>query len=181
MRTTSGLLRKAWLAAGLALALVAAPAAAQEKSSNKVATRTDWHVFVEKDPLMCWIVSAPKKTVNTRGGRVVSVKRGDIMLFVSFRPAEKVMGEVSFTGGYPFKEGSTVKLQIGEASFELFTKGEWAWTASPEDDRKVITAMKRGAEAVAIGVSKRGTTTKDTFSLIGFTAAFEEAEKRCSG
>jgi len=27
--------------------------------------------------------------------------------------------------------------------------------------------------------SSRGTTTKDTFSLLGYTAAVEEAEKRC--
>jgi hypothetical protein len=28
--------------------------------------------------------------------------------------------------------------------------------------------------------SARGTLTKDTFSLLGFTAAVEDAEKRCS-
>ena len=36
------------------------------------------------------------------------VQRGDVRLFVSFRPAEKVTNEVSFTGGYPFKPGSSV-------------------------------------------------------------------------
>jgi hypothetical protein len=39
--------------------------------------------------------------------------------------------------------------------------------------------MKRGAEAVVTGVSGRGTTTIDTFSLLGFTAAIEDAETRC--
>jgi hypothetical protein len=29
------------------------------------------------------------------------------------------------------------------------------------------------------GVSSRGTTTEDTFSLMGFTAALNDAEARC--
>ena len=35
-------------------------------------------------------------------------------------------------------------------------------------------------QAVLTGVSGRGTTTQDTFSLLGFTASVEEAERRCS-
>jgi hypothetical protein len=34
---------------------------------------------------------------------------------------------------------------------------------------------------VVTGVSGRGTQTQDTFSLLGFTAAIEDAEKRCAG
>ena len=59
-------------------------------------------------------------------------------------------------------------------------RGEWAWPASTADDTRIIAAMKRGAEAVLTARSSRGTQTKDTFSLLGFTAAVEEAEKRLS-
>ena len=93
--------------AGLCLAGMATTTVAQEQSSNRVAAKTDWSVFVEADPKECWSVSAPKETVNTRDGREVSVRRGDILLFVTWRPGESVAGEVSFTGGYPFAEGST--------------------------------------------------------------------------
>ena len=111
----------------------------------------------------------------------VSVRRGDILLFVSYRPAAGVNGEVSFTGGYPFADGSTVTLAVGDTSFELFTDGEWAWPASPGDDARIMTAMKRGTNAVLTARSARGTQTQDTFSLLGFTAAAEEAERRCTG
>jgi hypothetical protein len=166
------------LAAG-ALALLALPGIAQETSTNQVAAKTDWSVFVESEPTECWGVSAPKETVNTRDGRIVSVRRGDILLFVTFRPGAEVAGEVSFTGGYPFAQGSTVEVEIGDANFEFFTEGEWAWPASAEDDRAVVAAMKRGVEAVMSARSTRGTITKDSFSLLGFTAAMDEAEKRC--
>lgn len=168
------------LVAGLCLAALAATSAtAQERSRNRVAAETDWSVFVESNPKECWSVSAPKKTVNTRGGKVVAVRRGDTLLFVFFRPGEGVKGEVSFTGGYPFAEGSMVDLDIDGTRFEMFTKGEWAWAKNSDEDAKIIAAMKRGKQAVLTARSTRGTQTQDTFSLLGFTAAVEEAERRC--
>jgi hypothetical protein len=161
-----------------AVILSAGPVLAQE-STNRVAAETDWSVFVENNPKECWSVSKPKESVNTKQGRVVSVNRGDILLFVSYRPAADVAGEVSFTGGYPFQSGSTVALTIGDASFQLFTDGEWAWSKDSADDEKIIAAMKGGADAVLVGMSSRGTRTEDKFSLYGFTAAVEDAAKRC--
>ena len=154
--------------------------AQQATSTNRVAAKTDWSVFVEKDPTECWSVSAPKETVNTKGGRVVSVRRSDILLFVFYRPNAEVKGQVTFTGGYPFAAGSTVTLEIDGTEFALITEGEWAWPATDGEDLKVVAAMKRGTEAVLTARSERGTQTKDTFSLLGFSAAIEDAEKRCT-
>lgn len=162
----------------VAVMLAALPAVAQE-TSNRVAVKTDWDIFVESDPTQCWVVSVPKETVNTRGGKVVSVRRGDIYLIVSFWPEQKLMGEVSFTGGYPFASGSTVELSVGSSTFELFTDGETAWASNAEADRTIAAALKRGAEAKVVGRSSRGAVTTDTFSLMGFTAAYEDARKRC--
>ena len=172
MMSLSGL-----VAAG-AMAL-ATTATAQEESTNQVAAKTAWSVFEDQDPRECWAVSAPTETVNTKDGRVVAVRRGDILLMTFYRPDQNVAGQVTFTGGYPFAGGSTVTLDVGGTNFELFTEGEWAWPASTADDAKIITAMKRGSNAVLTAQSSRGTTTKDTFSLLGFTAAVDEAEKRC--
>ena len=154
---------------------------AQEQSTNRVAAETDWSVFVDDNPTECWGVSTPKEAVNSRDGRVVAVNRGQTLLMVFYRPSAGAKGQVAFTGGYPFASGSTVNMNISGTSFELFTEGEWAWPATPEDDNKIITAMKRGSDAVLTGRSGRGTQTKDTFSLLGFTAAVEDAAKRCGG
>ena len=163
------------------VAMICAPflAGAQE-SKNRVAAHTDWSVFEANDPAQCWSVSSPKETVNSRDGRVVAVRRGDILLFVSYIPGSGVKGQVSFTGGYPFREGSTVTLDVGGTKYDLFTKGEMAWSRDAADDAKIIASMKNGAEATLTAFSSRGTKTEDTFSLFGFTAAVEEAEKRCS-
>ncbi|TYB89298.1 hypothetical protein FQ320_09340 [Oceaniovalibus sp. ACAM 378] len=160
--------------------LAATGAFAQAESTNRVAVETAWAVFVENDPKECWSVSSPKQTVNTRDGRVVAVRRGDVLMFVTFRPGSGTKGEVSFTGGYPFAPGSTVRLSVGTENFELFVDGEWAWPASDADDAKISAALKRGSDASLTARSARGTQTEDTFSLFGFTAAMDEAAKRCA-
>ncbi len=126
----------AWMKTGLygaviasAVALAPVTGAQAQESTNRVATKTDWSVFTEENPKECWGVSSPKETVNTRDGQPVSVRRGDILLFVTFRPGSGAAGEVSFTGGYPFAPDSTVNMTIGGASFEMFADGEWAWPA----------------------------------------------------
>lgn len=167
-------------ASAVLVATLTVPAVAQD-SSNRVNTETDWSVFVEDDPTQCWIVSAPKEIRNTRDGREVPARRGEIRLFVSYWPGNDRKGEVSATGGYPYADGSTVTLEIGTDSYEMFTEGELAWAASPADDSRIIASMKRGTQAVVSGRSGRGTQTQDTFSLLGFTAAVTDAEARCGG
>jgi len=172
----------AWAAAGimaLSAGMAAGTAGAQQASENQVAAKTDWSVFEEAQPKECWAVSAPKETVNTKDGRVVSVRRSDILLMAFYRPGSNVQGQITFTGGYPFASGSTVNLNVDGTEFELFTEGEWAWPASPGEDTNILAAMKRGSSAVLTAMSGRGTMTRDTFSLLGFTAAVEEAAKRC--
>lgn len=160
----------------LTIAVSATSVQAQE-STNRVATMTDWNVFTEESPKECWGVSKPKETVNSRDGKPVSVRRGDILMFVTFRPGKP--GEISFTGGYPFATGSTVDVVVDGNTFKLFSDGEWAWPGSAADDAALLKAMKAGSAAVVSARSGKGTQTKDTFSLRGFTAAMDDAGKRC--
>jgi len=70
-------------------------------------------------------------------------------LFVTFRPGAGAAGEVSYTGGYPFADGSTVQVTIDGTNYEMFTQGEWAWPATPDADAQILAAMQRGADAAA--------------------------------
>jgi invasion protein IalB len=149
-----------------------------QESTNNVAQLTDWSVFTDGDPKECWGVSAPKESTAQKDGNPVQVSRSDILLFVTYRVGGGA-GEVSFTGGYPFAGGSTVSMTIDDQKFDLFTDGEWAWPASPEADATLLAAMRGGQEATLVAVSARGNETTDRFSLRGFTAANEEAQKQC--
>lgn len=168
-------LRAAAAATTIAFA-VSTPVFAQD-STNVVGTEGDWTAFSASSPKECWAVSAPKSTENTRDGKRAEVNRGDIRLYVAYRPGQA--GEVSFAGGYPFAADSTVDVNIGGQVFKLFTEGESAWTGSPADDAKLLSALRAGSSAIVSGRSGRGTVTKDTFSLSGITAMTNQAQAAC--
>lgn len=181
----------------MALPVLAPLSAAAQETTNQVAVATDWSVFefpalcgTERQgeecrqpgtkPTECWAVSAPDETVNTRDGQPVEVQRGDIRLFITYRPGSA--GEISFTGGYPFPEGSRIAVDLDGKAFEMASVAdfkEWAWTLAPDQDVQMLEAMKAGTKIKMTAKSARGTQTEDTFSLRGFTAAITEAEGRC--
>ncbi len=167
--------------------LVAYPLESFSQSSNTdpladpLFTKSDWSVYATDNPKQCWLASVPKKSINTKDGKKVKVNRGKIILWVSFWAGTKNRGEVSFTGGYPYNKNDVLDFNIDNKKFDLFvpTEGNFAWAKDTKADTEIITAMKRGSSAIITGVSKRGTKTRDTISLMGFTAALEDAEKRC--
>jgi len=177
--------RIAKLSIGISTALaIAVPATAQ--TATRKDSKTDWSIFVEEPPAVqqktCWLASAPQKVENSRNGQPVEVDRGEIAIFVLYIPGEGVSGEVSFASGYPFGSGASAVMQIGSARYTLDTDPDTpqvAFGPTPDIDSQIRNSMKKGAEAVVTAQSARGTDTKDTFSLTGFTAAVEEIEKLC--
>ncbi|MEO1919575.1 MAG: invasion associated locus B family protein [Paracoccaceae bacterium] len=146
---------------------------------------TDWSVYVDVDEnqqKLCFIVSQPTKSVARRNGQAVTVSRGDIRFHISVMPEQGVASQPSFLSGYPLKSDGVVKIAIGSTKFKMFpdtsSHKEYAWT-TPADDVALIAAMRKGAEAIVTGISERGTTTTDYFSLRGFTAAVEKAMDLC--
>lgn len=170
---------KSFLHIGLVAATVAALATPALAAEPKVlGSEDDWTAFGGSDPKECWAVSPPKSTKNTDAeGNPKEVTRSDIRLYIAYRPGQN--GEVSFQGGYPFAPDSTVEVNIGGNKFKLFTEGENAWTGSPDEDAKLISALRGGSEAVISGRSSRGTRTTDTFSLKGITAMTNKAKEAC--
>lgn len=179
-RRTHGVRRLAALALAAVTALTAlppAPVAAQ--TANRVEAFRDWSVFTaDAGGPVCWIVTQPQSWEARRDGRRVEVRRGDIYLMVAVRPQQGVKNEVSVVAGYDYREGSSVRMQIGSDRFDLFTQGGNGWVR-PGGDDAVVDAMRRGAVAEVTGVSGRGTTTIDRFSLLGFTDALNSAQGRC--
>jgi len=157
---------------GLGAVLLAIPVIAMaQQEVPRVALYENWSVFSPENPRECFIASAPTQWIAREGSTDVTARtrRSEIRLYVTNRPATSVVHEVSYTGGYPFRDGSTVSMEIGGDTFELFTEGEYAWPASAAEDAKMVAAMKKGSTAVVRGLSTRGKTTIDTFTLIGFT------------
>ncbi|MEM8792380.1 MAG: invasion associated locus B family protein [Pseudomonadota bacterium] len=159
---------------------------ANAQTQANVGVHKDWSVFVSGEGAAknCWIVSRPTAKTATKGGKTTQVRRGDIFLMVSVRPGDGVKNEVSFFAGYPFKAGSEVELTVGSNRLTMFTGDgdldEIAWLPTAQDDDRAVSRFRAGARAQIKGLSARGTTTIDTFSLSGFTAAINSAKEKCS-
>ena len=49
-----------------------------------------------------------------------------------------------------------------------------------EQEPEIVDLLKKGANATVTVVSSRGTVISDTMSLIGITAAVNEAQRECT-
>ena len=146
-----------------------------EENLKSVGKFKDWESFVlsQEGNKVCFaqsspIVRAPKK-----------LKRDPSRLFVSFRPAENIKNEISITNGYEFKLKSPVIAKSGKKTFDLFSKGRFAWIADNEDERKLITTMKKASRLMIVGNNDKGNQTTDHYSMMGFTKAYNAAKKNC--
>jgi hypothetical protein len=173
-------------AAAAAFGVFAASAEAQNLE-DRIAAHREWSVYRygSGDSRVCWISSTPLRWEARRGGQRVTVQRGEIFFNVAVRPGQGVDNEPSFVAGYPLRS-DPVRVQIGADRFEMLPiggggeQGEFAWLRDADRDDDLVAAMRGGAEAVVTGVSTRGTTTVDTFSLMGFTAALQRAREACA-
>jgi hypothetical protein len=143
------------------------------KAQQLVSSHGAWRVFtLERDgKSLCYIASMPAKKEGNYS------KRGEPYLMVTHISGNT--DEISASAGYPFKEGDDAKLGFGQTNFDLFTKGELAWAYDRDGDKKVVKEMIRGSEAVLRGTSWKGTWSKDTYSLKGFTDAHRAMKQAC--
>ncbi len=163
-----------------AMALCVAGAALAQ-SLTPIGAAVDWTVFQDpSNSKYCYIVSSPTNSKAMKDGAEVSVNRGDIRLYIGIKNGAT---EPSFLAGYPLANDKAVEAKIGGQVFNYFTNSsanaEYAWP-SPNSDAQLISSMKKGSNVIVTGLSQRGTQTIDTFSLSGFTAAYNKAVETCA-
>ena len=83
---------------------------------------------------------------------------------------------IQVEAGYPYDSKKSVEVTIDKKLYNFVSDEGSAWT---ENDIKVISSMKKGLVLSVKGQSSRGTKTKDTYSLKGFTAAYNKLFKDC--
>jgi invasion protein IalB len=144
-------------------------------AADAVASFKDWSLYVHQDKngRLCYIASAPTKQEGTFS------KRGQPAVMVAKLPSAPPNEQVSVQPGYTYKAGSDVGVTIDTNKFTLFTQGEHAWAKTSADDRSLIGAMRKGSSIKVTGTSTRNTTSNDTYSLSGFTAAYNAMRDKC--
>lgn len=153
-------------------ALDGSPAMAQ--NPRPIGSFSSWQAltFEEDGKAGCYVIAEPIR----KEGKYTS--RDQVYALVTHRPADAKLNVFTIIAGYTYQEESTVTLEIDSEAFSLSTRGDTAW-ASDEDDPRIVEALKKGAGMVVRGVSSRGTETTDTYSLTGFTRAYNAIGEAC--
>ena len=144
---------------------------------KKVGKFKDWETIVVKSEgeLLCFaqtkpVLQSPKN--NPREAR----------LFVSFRPNEKILDEISITPGYEFNKKNSIIAKSGKNKYKFdISQDSFAWIADNKQEKKMIKTMKKGSRIMVSGHTLKGSQTIDHYSLLGFTKAYSAAKKSCSG
>jgi invasion associated locus B (IalB) protein len=124
---------------------------------------------------VCFALAKPSSSKTNPPNR----PRDPAYAFVSTRPAEKVTNEVSIMIGYALKPGSESTLEVGGASYSMYTQGDGIWIKNAAEEERMVEAMRKSADVTVKGVSAKGTETTDTFSLKGLSQALDKLSQDC--
>jgi len=151
---------------------------ANAKEVKKMGTHKDWETYVinSEKGKVCFaqskpVLQSPKK--NPREAR----------LFISFRPGENITNEISITAGYEFNKKNIVTAISGKKKYKFdMMKDGFAWMSDVENkfEKKMIKTMKKGSRIMITGHNQKGSQTKDHYSLLGFTKAYNATKANCS-
>jgi invasion protein IalB len=143
---------------------------------KKIGKYKDWQAMtvIDESGKVCFAQSSPILQAPKSNKR-------DAKLFVAFRPAEKIINEVSVTGGYEFNNKNSVTAASGKNKFKFDIKQQgFAWIADTKVEAKMIKKMKKGSRIMITGYNQKGSQTIDHYSLLGFTKAYNTVKKACS-
>jgi hypothetical protein len=128
-----------------------------------------------KGKKVCFALAKPSSSKTNPPNR----PRDPAYAFVSTRPAEKVVNEVSIMIGYALKPGSESTLEVGGASYAMYTQGDGLWIKNAAEEERMVDAMRKAGDATVKGVSAKGTETTDVFSLKGLSQALDRLSQDC--
>ena len=143
---------------------------------KKIGKFKDWEAMVvtEATGKVCFAQSSPILQAPKSNKR-------DAKLFIAFRPAEKIINEVSVTAGYEFNKNNSITATSGKNKFKFDIKEQgFAWIADTKIEYRMIKRMKKGSRIMITGYNQKGSQTIDHYSLLGFTKAYNATKKACS-
>jgi invasion protein IalB len=137
----------------------------------------DWYAFAqgEGDQKLCYMIAAPTLSLGEVEGR------GEVGLMVTHQSGGAVRDQVSVALGFAPHKTKYTKAKVDRSSNVLLrlVDGDRVWIREENVDRQLVRRMKSGENLIVTGMSTSGIATQDTFSLIGFTKAYEAISRSC--
>jgi invasion protein IalB len=154
-----------------------APKAEQKKSTpgtpTLIAQFGDWGVYVNKTAKICFALTQPVDR------QPANVQRNPAYFFVTTRPSDKLVNEISIMTGITLNEGADVALVASGTNFPMYVKGHGLWIKDTNDEQKLLEALKKDKEITLKLTPAKGNVTTDRYSLTGLPQALERVAKEC--
>jgi invasion protein IalB len=154
-----------------------APKAEQKKSTpgtpTLIAQFGDWGVYVNKTAKICFALTQPVDR------QPANVQRNPAYFFVTTRPSDKLVNEISIMTGITLNEGADVALVASGTNFPMYVKGHGLWIKDTNDEQKLLEALKKDKEITLRLTPAKGNVTTDRYSLTGLPQALERVAKEC--
>ncbi|WP_044405986.1 MULTISPECIES: invasion associated locus B family protein [Rhodopseudomonas] len=154
-----------------------APAQAVSSEPTLIGQFGDWGAYTATPDgkKVCFALSKPVSSKTNPPNR----PRDPAYAFISTRPAEKVVNEVSVMMGYPLKPGSEGTMEVGGSRYAMYSQGDGIWIKNAAEEDRLVEDLRKGADVTVTGMSSRGTTTTDVFSLKGISQALDRVAQEC--
>ena len=145
------------------------------KELKTVGKFKDWEtlVLINDTEKVCFAQSKPVLQSPKKYKR-------EARLFVSFRPNDKILDEISTTSGYEYNSQNSITAKSGKSKYKFdIAQESFAWIADSKIEKKMVKKMKKASRMMVTGYNQSGSQTIDHYSLMGFTKAYNVAKKSC--
>ncbi len=163
-------------ASGQAQTRPAHPAAAKPAppaaGPHKIGVFDDWTAAMhsEAGQNVCYAFTRASSSIPRLPGR------GDVVLTVTERPSGR--DAVAISAGFTYAAGAEVTVQVEQVALAFYTAQRSAFA---RDGRAAVAAFQKARLAVARSPGPKAALVADSFSLRGFSRAYEAMlkEKSC--
>jgi hypothetical protein len=145
-------------------------AAAKTEGPKAIGKFDDWIAATHQEAgqPVCYAFTRAQSSVPALAGR------GGVVLTVTQRASGR--DAVAIEAGFAFAPNATVSVQADQTGLDFYTHQRAAFARNGHD---AVTAFRAAGRAIARSPGPRDATVTDTFSLKGFTAAYEAISKAC--
>lgn len=160
--------------------LMTSPAHAAPESLGKYGYWSTYKMMEGQNPVCYMSITAKAPAAKqTKDKKQKAIRRGDVVLMITHRPAEGATDVISYAAGTKFRPASDVAFKMGDRSFSLFTQGDTAWARDQATDKAVAAALRSSSTVTVTGIAANESSIADTVNLKGMAEAYYAIGKAC--
>jgi hypothetical protein len=117
----------------------------------------------------------------SRSLRVAAKGKVQAIAGFSFSPDHRLWGQFHARLRRMPRTGGAVMLRIDDQPFLLVSRGNWAWSDGPRQERAIIDALRNASGMSVESRDARGGRFIEPYSLDGAATAIDAAAAACAG